>query len=190
MTETSDNEERSAVPIPYSVITAGWVVLIIGSTSLVPQLSWLAWLLGPLVIAAKFFCDYQRFARLKDNPPAIEYKFHPEGVFAAVDQALKTLPGYFEEASINQSFRNVTPQKGLPIHLEYSITCRHQDNENRYQKPSDMKSTLYMWVYIKRLGNNCELTMKFKCSGRRILLEEIINHLTAKIDELVKDQIT
>lgn len=188
-TEPSKNEERSAVPVPYSVLGAGWVVLIVGSGSLAPGLTPLALMAGPAVMAFKFFADAERFARIKDNPPPIEYKFHAPGVYAAVDQALKTLPGYFDDVNLTPGFQNINPQPGMPMHLEYTITKRHPDENNKHQKPSEAKSSIYMWVYIKPTGNNSQLTMKFKCTGRRILLEEIIDHLMKTIDDLVKQHV-
>lgn len=186
MTEPSDKTEKSLVPIPYSVLGAGWLVLLVGSTSLLPSFLWLALLAGPAVMAAKFFDDAERFARMKENPPPKEYKFHAEGVYDAVDQALKTLPGYFDGTTVTQPFRNVNPQKGMPMHVEYSITRKHEDENNKHQKPSDMKSNLYMKAFIARMGNNSMLTVQFKCTGRRLELEEMIDHIMGTIDGLVQ----
>lgn len=179
-----EKSEKSAVPIPYSVIGAGWIVLMIGSTAFVPQLAWLALIAGPALMLAKVFADADRFARMKDNPPAKKYNFHGEGVLDAFEEAVKTLPGYFKDSSVYLVFRNVTAQKG-PMKVEYSITLRHPDENNKNQKPSEAKSTLYMRAFITRLGNNSELQLQFQCEGDRLLLEKVMDHLTARIDELV-----
>lgn len=180
-----EQEERSLVPVPYSVLGLGWVVLVIGAGSLAPQLSGIAWLCGPVIIGAKFIADGERFASKKDNPPPIQYNFHAEGVYAAVDQALKTLPGFFEKTSVSQVFENTNPQKGEPFHLEYSVTVRHPDERNKYQKESESKSTLYVKIWIKRMANGSELKAQYKCTGSRMLLEKVIDHIASTIDDLV-----
>lgn len=186
MSEQNNKEEKeakSAVPIPYSVIGAGWIVLMIGATAFVPPLAWLAFIAGPALMIAKVCADAERFAKMKDNPPAKKYDFHGEGVLDAFEEAVKTLPGYFKDTSVYLVFRNVTVQKG-PMKVEYSITLRHPDEDNKNQKPSEAKSTLYIRAFITRLGNNSELKLQFQCEGDRLLLEPVIDHLMAKIDEL------
>ena len=180
-----DSEVKSAIPVPYSVLGAGWVVLIVGAGAIAPQLSIIALVAGPAVMGFKFLADYERFTKIKDNPPPKEYKFHAAGVYAQVDQTIKTLSGFFEKVSVSNPFSDINPPKGQPIHLEYKILLSHPDENQKYQKESQRQSSIYMKVWIKPMGNNCELKIQFKCSGRRLFLEGIMDHIMQNIDELV-----
>jgi len=187
----SHYQEKSAVPIPYSVIAAAWVTLIIGANCLVPAFVLFAWIIGPVVMFAKLVSDDDRLAKIKDNPPPIIYDFHTEGVYAAVDQTLKTLPGAISNISVKTEFLNLNPPKDLPMHLEATITMRHPDVDKTMvsqAKQNDMKSTIYMKALFKRLGNKCELTIKFISNpliGRHEV-NEAIDYIMNSINNLVE----
>lgn len=193
MSETSNQSQNSesVVPVPYSVIAVSWVVLIAGANSVAPQLSVWAWLAGPAVLIFKLMTDAERFAKIKENPAPVVYNFHAAGVYAAIDQTLKTLPGQFQNISVRTEFQNLAPPKNMPMHIEASIILRHPDI-NRAQVPkakqADMKSTIYMQAWIKPNGNQSELTLKFRCDplvGRKPL-EDVIDHVTKSISEVVQ----
>ena len=187
----SQYQEKSAVPIPYSVIAAAWVTLIIGAQPFGLCFVVLAWMTGPVVMYFKLVADTDRLGRIKDNPLPIVYDFHAEGVYAAVDQTLKTLPGAIENTSVKTEFLNLNPPKDLPMHLEATITMRHPDVDKTMvsqAKQNDMKSTIYMKALFKRLGNKCELTIKFVSNpliGRHEV-NEAIDYIMSSINNLVE----
>lgn len=186
-------QEKSAVPIPYSVIAAAWVTLIIGANSLGLGLIFVlcAWIAGPFVMYLKLSSDQERLGRIKDNPPPIIYDFHAEGVYAALDQTLKTLPGAVENVSVKTEFLNLNPPKDLPMHLEATITMRHPDVDKNMvpqAKQNDMKSTIYMKALFQRLGNKSQLTIKFISNpfiGRHEI-NEVIDYVMNSINNLVE----
>jgi hypothetical protein len=189
----SQIEQKSAVPIPYSVLLAAWITLIIGAHSLgAPFILVLcAWIAGPFVMYQKLSSDQSRLGRIKDNPPPIIYDFHAEGVYAAVDQTLKTLPGAFENVSVRTEFLNLNPPKNLPMHLEAAITMRHPDVDKNMlpqAKQNDMKSTIHMKALLQRSGNKCELRIRFISNpliGRHEI-NEVIDYIMNSINNLVE----
>lgn len=185
--------QKSAVPIPYSVLVAAWITLIIAVTSLGASIIFVfgAWIVGPFLMYVKLSSDQERLGKIKDNPPAIIYDFHAEGVYAAVDQTLKTLSGAFGDISVRTEFLNLNPPKNLPMHLEATITMRHPDVDKSMvpqAKQYDMKSTIHMKALFQRSGNKCELTIKFISSpliGRHEI-NEVIDYIMNSINNLVE----
>jgi hypothetical protein len=194
MTQTDNadaNIPASKLPIPYSVLAAMWAVSLIGCNSLAPQLSLLAWLLGPAVLLAKLVVDADDIAKKKDRPPAIQYKFNYPRVYAAVDETMRRLPGQFITVSVSTPFSNLTPQKGEPLKVDYLVTVRHPD-VNRKQLPAakqnDPTSKIYARVVILPKGNNSEFKIEFDCTAleSRLQLDEIIDYIMDNIDELAR----
>lgn len=186
MTDPSNkNEEKSLVPVPYAVIGAAWLAAVVGANSLAPDLSTIAWWSGPAVALLKFLADAQRFANIHDNPAPIDYKFHAPGVLDAIDEAIKTVPGYFDDVSIQPGFSKIkTNDSSQPLHVEFKINKSHKDGTT----PESKKSTVHMWIDIQPLGNNSQLKVRFKCTGRRSELEEITRHIMNRTDELMQQR--
>lgn len=185
MTDPSNKEEKSLVPVPYVVLGAAWLAAIVGAYSLAPDLSTFVWCSGPAIMLLKFMADAQRFAAIHDNPAPIDYKFHAPGVLDAIDEAIKTVPGYFDDVSIQPGFSKIkTNDSSQPLHIEFKIHKNHKDGKT----PEEKRSSLHMWVDIQPLGNNSQLKVRFKCTGRRSELEEITRHIMNRTDELMQQR--
>lgn len=189
MTEASDKNAEKAgaknpVPVPYSVLAVGWAVSILGANAFLPQVALLAWLGGPAVMLLKLISDADRFAFMKDNPEPKEYKFHAAGVYECVDQAIRTIGSEFPEAAYNQPLKDLeVKKKDQPLQVDYSIKLRH--DEKGSERKNTATSLLYIYVFITPKGNNCQLKFKFKCTGDRLKLEEMIDYIVKRVDELV-----
>ncbi len=189
--QTSENKsiQESAVPVPYSVLALGWVVSGIVSNVVAPPLAPIIWLVGPCIMAYKFKKDGDRFAAQKDNPGPKLYNVPREVVLHAFDQAIKTLPGYFNNLHIQRGYENIHPQGGLPMHLEYTVHLDHPEVDRKQLLPNQKPtSDLFIRVYISEENKQTNLSMQFVCRPliTRGGLDPIIEHLTKRIDDIVE----
>lgn len=183
------NADESAVPVPYSVLAAGWIVSGIAANVLAPPIAGCVWFAGPCVMFYKLYEDGKRAAARKDNPPPREYDVVREKVLHAFDKALKTLPGYFPDVAVNRGYSDTQPQSGQPMHLEYNLTLQHSEANRKDLLPNQKPvSTLFIRAFISQKGSKSELRMQFICRPllSRQPLEALINHITAAIDEEIE----
>ncbi len=191
MSDPSSNkpEDQSAVPVPYSVLALGWIVSGIASNVVAPPLAPIVWMAGPCIMAYKFKKDGDRFAAKKDNPAPKLYSVPKEVVFHAFDQAIETLPGYFENVSIKRGYQNIHPQSGLPMHIERTVYLDHPEIDRKQltgsQKPT---SDLFIRCYISEDGKQTNLSLQYTCRPliTRGGLDPIIEHIQTLIDQIVE----
>ena len=196
MNEASKEQQQVPVahdflPIPYLVIIVGWLVLLVIWNRLSHEIPFLVWLLGPALLLAKVYLDAQRIGRIKDNPVPITYNFHAPGVWAQLDETIKTLPGSFKNIQVHPYYQNLNPPKGMPMQLHATITLRHPEVDKNHvpeSKRNDMKSTLTMIAAITPMGNQSQLKLTFQADPliSRQPLDEIIDHINKQVDTLVK----
>lgn len=170
------------LPVPFAVIAAVWVVALIALHKIYNQIDWTAWAAGPALLLLKVFIESDRIGKLLDNPEPQTYNFHAPGVWAQLDQTLKTLPGFFKNVHTQINYQNLHPPKGMPLQLEATITMQHPDidkNEAPLGKGNSMKSVLTMNATLLPQGNQTILTYKFKTDPlvSRRPLNEIITHI-------------
>ncbi len=179
------------IPIPYAVLLLAWVVLLIGLNKIYHQIAPIFWLAGPGLILAKVYFDAERIGRIKDNPPPVTYNFHAPGVWAQLDQTIKTLPGYFKNVQVYVNYQNLNPPKGMPMQMDATITMQHPEVDKAQlpvHKQSAMKSTIAMHALITPKGNQAELHLQFRTDPllSRTPLDPIIAHIQTYTDALVK----
>jgi hypothetical protein len=185
---------KHPIPVPYPVLALAWLVALLATNRFFHDISFYVWLAGPAVILLKVYYDAEIIGLTKDNPPPRQYDFHAPGVWAQLDQTIKTLPGYFTNVSVYVNYQNLNPPKGMPMQLDATITVRHPDVDKGTvpaAKQNDMKSTITLKTTIMPMGNTCLLTMKFKTDpliGRKPL-DPIIDHICDYVDQLVKQHI-
>lgn len=182
---------RDLLPVPYSIITMGWVVLLVLWNRLFHEIPWLVWLSGPVVLLTKVFLDAERIGRIKDNPSPVIYNFHAPGVWAQLDQTIRTVPASFKNVQTHIDYQNLNPQKDKPMQMDVTITLRHPDVDKSHVSPAkqfDMKSTIVMNALITPMGNQTKLEMTFKTDAliTRRPLDEIIDYIQQNVTALVE----
>jgi hypothetical protein len=179
------------LPVPYAVIGAVWVVALIALNKFYHQIDWTAWVAGPALLLLKVFIDADRIGKIKDNPEPRTYKFHAPGVWAQLDQTLKTLPGFFKNVHAQVNYQNLHPPKGMPLQIDATITMQHPDVDKTQVPPgkaNNMKSVLIMHATLMPQGNQTLVSYKFTTDPllSRRPLDEIIDHIQNHTEYLVK----
>lgn len=181
---------RHPIPLPYPVIFLLWVIVLIACQRFYHAINIWLWFVGPGLALLKLYFDAEVIGQIRDNPAPRYYSFHAPGVWAQLEQTLKTLPGYFKNVSVNINYQLLQPPKGKPMQLDAIITMTHPDVDKSTLDPSkqnDMKSRLVLSSTIMPMGNKCILTLRFKTDpllGRQPL-DEVIMHICDHVDKLV-----
>jgi hypothetical protein len=179
------------LPVPYAVIGAAWVVLLIVLNKFHQPIEWWIWVSGPALMLLKVFIDADRIGKIKDNPEPRTYNFHAPGVWAQLDQTLKTLSGFFKDVHTQINYQNLHPPKGMPLQIDATITMQHPDVDKTAVpagKANSMKSVLVMHVTLMPQGNQTVVTYRFTADPliSRRPLDQIIDHIQDHTDYLVK----
>lgn len=185
---------KHPIPLPYPVIALAWIVMLLASYRFFHEINLLLWFVGPGLAVAKIYFDAEVIGYMRANPEPRLYSLAQEGVYAELEQTIKTLPGYFKNLSFNFNYQLKHPPKGLPMQLHAIITLQHPGVDKTLLPPAkqyDMKSILKMEAAILKVGNKTQLTYIFKPDpllGRQ-QLDDIILHICQHTDYLVSQRV-
>lgn len=196
---TADKDKQSVatthpIPVPYAVLALAWVVALIASNRFLHEIPFFVWLAGPALLIIKVYLDAEMIGKAKDNPPPVTYNLHAHGVWAQLEQTIKTLPTHFKNVSPYINYQLLNPPKGMPMQLHATITLHHPEvdrSEVAPGKQNKMESTLTMESTIKDVGGKSILSMRFTTDplvGRKPL-DDIIDHIRHHVDSLVSQHI-
>lgn len=111
------------IPVPYSVLALAWVVALIACYRFLHEIPFIAWLFGPALLLAKVYVDAEAIGKGKDNPPPVTYNLHAQGVWAQLEQTIKTLPMYFQNVGAVIPYQLLNPPKGTPLQFTPLLPC-------------------------------------------------------------------
>lgn len=174
------------------VITVfGLLILAFVGFEVFRQVFWPLAVVGLVLIIAKLASTAADRAKEKDNPEPMVYNLSSVAVFAQIEKAVETIPPRLQGVSALIDYPQHTPVAGEPLHLQASFVLDHPElyemRDVLDPKDRSLKSKLYLYAYIKPLGNRSKVTLRWLASPitTRTKHDDVIDVMTAAIDGLV-----
>ena len=127
-----------------------------------------------------------------DNPDPVVYELHAEGVWAQVEEAVRTVPSFLPHVSVHIDESQPIPSPDQPLFVQANFKIFHPDLvDHKDILPNEDKSltsNLIMRAWIEPLDFGSRLTFKWTSMPihSRLVHDQIITVISSAVETLVK----
>lgn len=136
-----------------------------------------------------------RKAYAMDHPLPIVYELHAEGVWAQIEEALRTIPSFLENVSVHIDESQPIPPPDQPLFIQATFKIFHPElfdhKDALPNQDKSLTSKLVMRAWIESFDEGSRLTFIWTSMPiqSREVHDQVITAISTTVDTLVKGHI-